>query len=70
VRINFLFHETRSNILSVSYRLNGILHDFLLQNTREPAPPIPTSQVLSPWDADLRQNGWDPEEEEADETVI
>ncbi|KAK7437949.1 hypothetical protein VKT23_018384 [Stygiomarasmius scandens] len=53
-----------------SRELNGILHDFLLQNTKELPPPIPTSQILSPWDADLRQNGWDPEEEEVDETVI
>ncbi|THU94508.1 alpha/beta-hydrolase [Dendrothele bispora CBS 962.96] len=44
--------------------VNDLLHDFLLQNLREVAPPIPTKETLSPWDRDLRKNGWDPEDDD------
>ncbi|THU94509.1 alpha/beta-hydrolase [Dendrothele bispora CBS 962.96] len=54
-----------------SREVNDIIHDFLLQNVKEPPPSLPADHVvLSPWDGELRENGWDPEDEEDDELTF
>ncbi|KAK7437948.1 hypothetical protein VKT23_018383 [Stygiomarasmius scandens] len=50
--------------------INNVLYDFLSQNMKEAVPPLPTKETLSPWDADLKKHGWDPEEDDHDIFVI
>ncbi|KAF5345913.1 hypothetical protein D9758_011415 [Tetrapyrgos nigripes] len=50
--------------VDVGKEINTVLHDFLMANISEPAPDVPTRHVLSPWDAQLRKDGWDPEEDD------
>ncbi|KAF9067756.1 Alpha/Beta hydrolase protein [Rhodocollybia butyracea] len=40
--------------------IDPVLHDFIMQNDNRRPPPV-SGIVLSPWDALLRSNGWDPE---------
>ncbi|KAK7437943.1 hypothetical protein VKT23_018378 [Stygiomarasmius scandens] len=53
------------NVDTKEPEVNSIMHDFLVENSKEKVAPV-LKEVVSPWGAALREHGWDPEEDEDD----
>ncbi|THV05379.1 alpha/beta-hydrolase [Dendrothele bispora CBS 962.96] len=50
-------------------RVNSFMHDFFIKHSKQQAAPIP-KDVTNPFEQTLRKNGWDPEEDAEDGTMI
>ncbi|THU78604.1 alpha/beta-hydrolase [Dendrothele bispora CBS 962.96] len=57
------------NVDTKEPEVNGIMHDFLVENSQEKLGLLPTEPV-SPWTGVLKKHGWDPEEDAEEPHVI
>ncbi|KAL0581776.1 hypothetical protein V5O48_000253 [Marasmius crinis-equi] len=53
-------------VVDYGLEMNQVLHDHVIGAAKGPVPPQPAN-VVSPWDATLRKNGWVPEDLSDDE---